>query len=111
MTSGVPGAAGSDFNVDNLPLGVFAPPAERPRPSVAIGDSVADLNSLRQAGLIDEPAFAGVRVLSGFLACGRARWSALRAWIVSLDAVIMRGRARAGERRIGFGEVRGTIAG
>ena len=79
MTSWIATVDGSDFGLDNLPLGIFSPPSEAPRPGVAIGDYVADLTALVEAELIDEPALYGGRVLNAFLACGRARWSALRA--------------------------------
>jgi fumarylacetoacetase len=40
----VPGADGHpDFPIQNLPLGIFAPPAGAPRPGVAIGDQILDL--------------------------------------------------------------------
>ncbi len=79
MTSWIPGAAGSDFDLDNLPLGMFSPRAEPARPGVAIGDYVADLSALFTAGLIEEPTLSGVRTLNAFLRRGRARWSVLRA--------------------------------
>ena len=78
VISWIPTAAGSDFDLDNLPLGIFSPPAEAPRPGIAIGDYVADLSSLFEAELIDEATLDGARVLNGFLARGRAHWSALR---------------------------------
>ena len=74
----VPTAVGSDFDIDNLPIGIFSPVSEAPRPGVAIGDFVADLSSLFEAELIDEQTLIGVRVLNAFLGRGRARWSALR---------------------------------
>lgn len=78
MTSWVASAAGSDFDLDNLPLGIFSPPSQAPRPGVAIGDFVADLSALFDAELIDEATLDGARTLNGFLARGRAHWSALR---------------------------------
>jgi fumarylacetoacetase len=62
-----------------LPLGIFSPPAEAPRPGVAIGNFIADLTSLFEAELIDEVALNGARTLNPFLARGRGHWSALRA--------------------------------
>jgi fumarylacetoacetase len=43
----------SDFPVQNLPLGVFAPRGERPRGGVAIGDAILDLPAALQTGLFD----------------------------------------------------------
>jgi fumarylacetoacetase len=77
-TSWIPTAAGSDFDIDNLPLGIFSPRSEAPRPGVAIGAFIADLSALFEAELIDEASLNGARVLNGFLGRGRAHWSALR---------------------------------
>ncbi len=79
MTSWIPTVAGSDFDVDNLPLGVFSPLSEAPRPGVALGDFVVDLSSLFDAELIDEATLSGARVLNAFLARGRPHHAALRA--------------------------------
>jgi fumarylacetoacetase len=79
VTSWVAGAAGSAFDIDNLPIGIFSRSDQRPRPGVLIGERVLDLAALLDAGLIDEPALDGARVLNTYLAAGRARWSALRA--------------------------------
>ncbi len=78
MRSWIPTAAGSDFDIDNLPLGIFSPPSETPRAGVAIGDYVADVSALIEAELIDEEALDGAAVLNAFLARGRARWTLLR---------------------------------
>ncbi len=58
LSSWVPGADGhGDFPVQNLPFGTFSPPDEAPRPGVAIGDSILDLQALVAAGLLnDAPA-------------------------------------------------------
>ena len=49
--SWVPGADGHrDFPVQNLPLGIFSTGDSGPRPGVAIGDSIADLRALADAG-------------------------------------------------------------
>lgn len=69
---------GSDFGIDNLPLGIFSPPLEARRPGVAIGEFVADLSALIEAELIDEPALQRERALNAFLARGRSHWWALR---------------------------------
>ena len=53
--SWVPGAGDhSDFPVQNLPLGMFSPAGEKPRPGAAIGDQVLDLAAAATAGLLPE---------------------------------------------------------
>ena len=42
---------GCDFPIQNLPIGVFAPPGGEPRPGIAIGDAVLDLAACDQSGL------------------------------------------------------------
>ncbi|WP_370615115.1 fumarylacetoacetase [Mumia sp. Pv 4-285] len=49
MTTWVPGAAGSLFDVDNLPYGVFCRAEEDPRVGVRIGDHLLDLAPLVDA--------------------------------------------------------------
>ncbi len=51
-TSWVTGANGSDFPIQNLPLGIFSEAKGRRRPGVAIGDYVLDLAGI--ADLLDE---------------------------------------------------------
>lgn len=56
-TSWVEGAAGHpDFPIQNLPLGIFAPPGGAPRAGVAIGDRILDLAGA--APLLPEAAAA-----------------------------------------------------
>jgi len=81
--SWVAGAAGSGFDVDNLPLGIFVADG-RARPGVAIGPYVCDLDALVRGELLDEPALAGAQTLNAFLAAGRERWTALRARLQTL---------------------------
>nr|WP_174278371.1 fumarylacetoacetase [Sphingomonas bacterium] len=46
LTSWVAGADGhADFPIQNLPIGIFAPPSGRPRAGVAIGDMILDLEA------------------------------------------------------------------
>ena len=49
----VEGAAGSGFDVDHLPYGVFARSGERPRVAVRIGDQVLDLSVVAAADMVD----------------------------------------------------------
>ena len=57
-TSWVDSAHGhADFPIQNLPFGLFSPADEAPRPGVAIGDHIIELNALVAAGLSrDVPA-------------------------------------------------------
>lgn len=72
MGSWVEGAAGSGFDADHLPYGVFAPAGGDFRVGVRIGDAVLDL-----APVLDEPMFA-LPSLDPFLAHGPARWAQVR---------------------------------
>ena len=51
-TSWVATSAGSDFPIQNLPLGIFSEAKGRRRPGVAIGDYILDLTAI--ADLLDE---------------------------------------------------------
>ena len=53
LTTWVEVAAGHDFPVQNLPLGVFSTAGSTPRAGMAIGDHVVDLAALASTGLID----------------------------------------------------------
>lgn len=67
---------GSDFPIQNLPLGVFDPGDGSRRPGVAIGDRIVDLSSLVKAGLLGQGALAGAAqdgVLNSLLAASAVR--------------------------------------
>ncbi len=70
MNSWVESAAGSDFPIENLPLGIFSVGNRRRRACVAIGDFVLDLVAI--AELLDEEWRADLAqpVLNGWLARG-----------------------------------------
>ncbi|HVL79097.1 MAG TPA: fumarylacetoacetase [Sphingomicrobium sp.] len=54
-TSWVSGAQpGSDFPIQNLPIGIFSEAKGRRRPGIAIGDYILDLPALAEGGLLDE---------------------------------------------------------
>jgi len=84
LTSWVESAQGSDFPVQNLPLGIFSVGERRRRSCVAIGDFVLDLTGI--AGLLDEEWVEdlGQPVLNSWLARGPDAQSALRARLVVL---------------------------
>jgi fumarylacetoacetase len=82
--------AGTDFTLQNLPLGVFrcAGSSEAFRGGVAIGDQILDLAAALQAGVFDArevgAAAAGAAMaaaqpaLNELMAAGPAAWTALR---------------------------------
>jgi fumarylacetoacetase len=75
-----------EFPVQNLPLGVFSPPASEPRCGVAIGDEILDLRAAAEAGLLPERAAAalGGDVLNSLLALPSGERVALRRRISDL---------------------------
>ncbi|MFT3885230.1 MAG: fumarylacetoacetase [Flavobacteriales bacterium] len=52
LRSWVPVPAGSDFPIQNLPLGIGSAADRSPRPCTRIGDTVVDLRILAEAGLL-----------------------------------------------------------
>ena len=82
--SWVDGAAGSGFDVDHLPYGVFATPDEEPRVGVRIGDQVVDLAPVAAAsfdvhvGLFEQPT------LNVFMGTGAEEWARVRSWLQDL---------------------------
>ena len=69
-TTWVPGAAGSGFDVDHLPYGVFARSGEHPRVAVRIGDQVLDLSIVAAADMVDTHALFDQPTLNPFMAAG-----------------------------------------
>ena len=81
--SWVASAQGSDFPIQNLPLGVFSPTRGSPRGGVAIGDQILDLAQAAASGLLSGEALAAAPAASGatlnpLLALGAAPRRALR---------------------------------
>ncbi|WP_246051278.1 fumarylacetoacetase [Nocardioides guangzhouensis] len=74
-------AAGSPYDVDNLPYGVFSRRGEQTGVGVRIGDQVLDLAPL--AGLDVRPVVAATS-LNPLMAAGRDAWDAVRAWVTGL---------------------------
>jgi fumarylacetoacetase len=84
LVSWVASAQGSDFPVQNLPLGIFSESKGRRRPGVAIGDYILDLTAI--SDLLDEEwrdDFAQP-VLNAWLARGRDAQRALRERLAEL---------------------------
>jgi fumarylacetoacetase len=80
----VEGAAGSLFDVDNLPYGVFSLPGEEPRVGVRIGDQVLDVAPVAAAEMLDVHHVFQERSLNPLMAEGRAVWGSLRTWLTGL---------------------------
>lgn len=82
----VDGAAGSLFDVDNLPYGVFSPAdAEaRPRVGVRIGDHVLDVRPLSADQHPDVAAAFDADTLNPFMALGKSSWDSVRSWLTDL---------------------------
>ena len=76
--SWVESAQGSDFPIQNLPIGIFSESKGRRRPGIAIGDYILDLNGV--ADLLDEDWRDDLAqpVLNGWLARGPGAHRALR---------------------------------
>lgn len=80
----------SHFPMENLPYGVFKPDeSSAPRPGVAIGDYVLDLQVIASAGLFNAPILTNSDCfhqpnLNKFLEMGRPAWKEARATIQKL---------------------------
>lgn len=77
----VPGAAGSLFDVDNLPYGVFSRPGEDPRVGVRIGDHVVDLAPIAAAEMLDVHHVFEEPSLNPLMAAGRQVRESVRTWV------------------------------
>jgi fumarylacetoacetase len=83
-TSWVEGAAGSLFDVDNLPYGVFSAGDEPPRVGVRIGEHVLDLAPVAAGEMLEVAHVLEAASLNPLLEQGRQTWSGLRRWVTSL---------------------------
>ena len=88
-TTWVDGAAGSPFDLDHLPYGVFSRPDsgdDAPRVGVRIGDHVLDLAPVAEIGSKDSVLAAAWRTpsLNAFMAMGREQWGVARDWITEV---------------------------
>jgi len=85
MSCWVEGAAGSTYDVDNLPYGVFST-AERdaPRVGVRIGDFVLDAAPVAPAEMLEIAHAFEAPTLNPIMAAGRATWTSLRTWFTHL---------------------------
>jgi fumarylacetoacetase len=82
----------ANFPIQNLPLGLFSPPGGTACVGIAIGDSILELSSLLESGLLDglarqaAEAACGASGLNAFLGLGAAQRSALRQQVSALLA-------------------------
>ena len=84
MNTWVDGAAGSLFDVDNLPYGVFSLPDEEARVGVRIGDHVLDLAPVAAAEMLDVHHVFEEPTLNPLMAEGPQVAASIRQWITSL---------------------------
>ncbi|KQY56880.1 MULTISPECIES: fumarylacetoacetase [unclassified Nocardioides] len=104
MKTWVPGAAGSAYDVDNLPYGVFVAAGEQPRVGVRIGDLVLDLAPVAAAAMLEEAHVFEQSTLNPLMGLGKARNDAIRRWIVGL-LVEHAGRADVEPHLVPLGDV------
>ncbi|WP_308249448.1 fumarylacetoacetase [Nocardioides jiangsuensis] len=83
-TTWVDGAAGSLFDLDNLPYGVFSLPDEDPRVGVRVGDFVLDLAPAAAGDMLEAAHLFEAGTLNPFLAAGPRTWADVRAWLVEI---------------------------
>jgi fumarylacetoacetase len=85
MACWVDGAAGSPYDVDNLPYGVFvAGDGGQPRVGVRIGDVVLDVAPVAEAAMPDLAPALAASTLNPIMAAGRPAWTALRSGLTRL---------------------------
>ena len=84
MTTWVDGAAGSAYDADNLPYGVFVREGEEPRVGARIGEYVLDLAPVAAAEMLDVHAVFGEPNLNALLEQGRPVWDSVRTWVGGL---------------------------
>ena len=80
----VEGAAGSLYDIDNLPYGVFAHDGEPPRVGVRIGDFVVDLAPVAAGDMLEVAHVFEAPDLTPLMAMGRPTWESVRSWVVSV---------------------------
>ena len=83
-TTWVDGAAGSLFDLDNLPYAVFSHDGDEPRVGVRIGDLVLDLAPVAAAEMLDSHHVFEESTLNAFLSEGRPVWRSVRRWVIGL---------------------------
>ena len=84
VTTWVDGAAGSAYDVGNLPYGVFSRGDDGPRVGARIGDFVVDLAPLAASQMLDGGHVFEEPRLNAFMSLGRPAWDTVRSWLVGL---------------------------
>ena len=86
LTTWVDGAAGSLFDLDNLPYGVFSLGGDDARVGVRIGDHVLDLAPVAEIGDPASALAAAWRApsLNAFMSMGPEQWAIAREWITEV---------------------------
>jgi fumarylacetoacetase len=84
MSSWVPGAAGSGFDVDHLPYGVFVTAGAPARVGVRVGGFVLDLAPLSAMHQLEGAEVFRAGSLNPFLEAGPAAWQRTRTWLREL---------------------------
>lgn len=84
MTCWVEGAAGSAYDVDNLPYGVFSVDDEGPRVGVRVGDQVLDVAPVAAAEMLDVHDAFDQPSLNPLMALGPDTWAPVRTWLTRL---------------------------
>jgi len=80
----VDGAAGSGFDLDHLPYGVFSHGDEPARVGVRIGSHVLDLAPVAAGEMLEIAHVFEGDSLNPLLALGRRHWDGVRTWVTSL---------------------------
>lgn len=78
--------AGCQFPLNNLPYGVFSARGIAPRCGVAIGDSILDVHSLEEDGILDFSGTLQTESWNAFMALGQDTWVRLRTELTGLLA-------------------------
>lgn len=85
MSCWVEGAAGSTYDVDNLPYGVFSTAEDdEPRVGVRIGDFVLDASPVAAVEGHELGPHLSAPSLNPLMAAGRPAWTSLRSWLTAL---------------------------
>jgi fumarylacetoacetase len=84
VSTWVEGAAGSAYDVTNLPYGVFSRRDDEPRVGARIGDFVVDLAPLATSARLDVGEVFEEPRLNAFMALGRKAWDTVRDWLSGL---------------------------
>ncbi len=84
MATWVSGAAGSSYDVGNLPYGVFTHDDDSPRVGVRIGDFVLDMAPLAASEMHDGAHAFQAPTLNALMELGRSAWQSVRGWMAEL---------------------------